>query len=488
MTAHILAKIFHLNADGFSTIYQYFIYVSGVFYGISGLYNLYILLKKNTENKIAIITILSLLFATNLFYYLFIENGMGHIYSFFLISAILVQYNRFLSNATYRNTALIGISVGLLFLIRPTNIIVLPFILFSFSVLNLSSIKQRILYLSKHYKQIVLAIIISSIPFVLQMIYWKYATGLYFFNAYRFMGLGFDFLHPKLYYGLFDTNRGLFFYSPILILFIIGLFVKRKYNIVSSINILLYFLFNVWIVYSWKVYDYGGSYGARALVESFVILAIPLSSAIAFLTKNTYSKFFLFGVLIVLSSLNLFQVYKFTMRYTIGYSHLEMQHSYFHTGNYHCNAPKKIETVSQVKELKFDNNYILNNNTIFSPSIEILFDTLKNKSNKIIAIEAAGKYPAINILYGKHNAQLVMALVHNGEIYNWKSNDFVSNTPTGDTTINVVRAYMTIPTPLDKNDNIKFFVWNPGKNDFELKRLKVELLKIKTPPSSLAPE
>lgn len=37
---------------------------------------------------------------------------------------------------------------------------------------------------------------------------------------------------------------------------------------------------------------------------------------------------------------------------------------------------------------------------------------------------------------------------------------------------------MTIPTPLDKNDNIKFFVWNPGKNNFELKILIVELLKI----------
>ena len=54
--------------------------------------------------------------------------------------------------------------------------------------------------------------------------------------------------------------------------------------------ILLYIPLNIYIVFSWWCWWYGGSFGARALIESYVVLAFPLSVFIAE-TLNSAAKY-----------------------------------------------------------------------------------------------------------------------------------------------------------------------------------------------------
>ena len=58
-----------------------------------------------------------------------------------------------------------------------------------------------------------------------QLALYKWITGQWFVNAYVTHGMGFSFGSPHLVGVLFSPQKGLFFWSPILLLSVAGVFV-----------------------------------------------------------------------------------------------------------------------------------------------------------------------------------------------------------------------------------------------------------------------
>jgi hypothetical protein len=95
---------------------------------------------------------------------------------------------------------------------------------------------------------------------------------------------------------------------------VIGLFFMK--NNPFRFPVLYFFIINTWIVIAWSDWHYGASYSARALVQSYAVLSIPMAVMIDKLIFQkriwNLSQSLLFLIpLIFLTFLNLFQIWQY---------------------------------------------------------------------------------------------------------------------------------------------------------------------------------
>lgn len=287
LAAHLFANIFNYSPNGYSLPYQMANIFSGIMYCILGMYFLYRTLRIFFEKEVVLFTTIAFLFGTSLFHYATYDSSFSHIYSFFLIS--LFSFIIFTKNQDLNITfIMLGVTFGLIVITRIPNAILLILCL----VLLLPYIKWS---KNKKYKidanlnknffyKIMLFILTALIIISIQLFYWYYATGSIFINSYQ--GEGFNFLHPELINYLFSVRKGLFFWSPILLFSIFGIFIlmyKKQYYI--ALPVLIIFSIHTYLCSSWWSWYFGGSFGNRPIVDILPILALPFAAFIKWIMQ-----------------------------------------------------------------------------------------------------------------------------------------------------------------------------------------------------------
>ncbi len=257
---------------GFSEIYNKVFDVAAVFYLVLGLFFLKRFLKNYFPEHLQYIIILLTFLGTNLFFYSIVDTLMSHVYSFFAISVFLFAMKEFLKDTSgYRYFLLMSFSFGLMCIIRPTNCLIGVIFLF-WDALNGKEILDR-LKLFFHPKYILPFLTIIFVMFIPQMIYWKIMRGIFLYVKY---GEGFPlWSHPKFPEVWFSTLNGLVPWSPLIFLFIIGMFFMIIKRINNGILILFFFLLVSYMAASYKFWYYGCGYGHRAFVEFYPVFCIP---------------------------------------------------------------------------------------------------------------------------------------------------------------------------------------------------------------------
>ncbi len=279
IVAHPVAQIMGYKANGYSIPYKFALAMSSIFYLIMGAIFLRLLLIKYFDRQEVAIALLITLLATNLLWYVTYEAPMTHVYSFALISIFMYIIDKWLDNPTIKYTLLTGLLVGIISLVRPTNVVVvILFILWK--VTTWQELKNRVLFFLNRWYLIVLMLLVFFIVWSPQFIYWKYVTGSYFFYSYP-KGQGFFFLNPQLFNTLFSWRKGLFIYTPVMIFAIIGIGMLYRVKKNLFFPVLVYSLITWYIISSWWDWWYGGSFGLRAFIDSYGVFSIGLS---AFLT------------------------------------------------------------------------------------------------------------------------------------------------------------------------------------------------------------
>ena len=128
------------------------------------------------------------------------------------------------------NSVLIGIILGFLFLIRPTNIL-WALILLLYKIDDFSAFNARLIWFKKilntYYPQSQL-----DFSFAHYSLYWKWTTGNWLFNL--LCRETFYFSKPKILEFLFSYRKGWLLYSPIFILSFLGLFNMYKTKTLGS--------------------------------------------------------------------------------------------------------------------------------------------------------------------------------------------------------------------------------------------------------------
>ncbi|MDC0303758.1 hypothetical protein OAL15_01980 [Flavobacteriales bacterium] len=277
LVGRCLSAVVDAPVDGYSWPFQLVIGLAAIVYLILGLFFLGRLLYAfGFDEKTVRVTLLFTLFGTNLLYYTVYEPSMSHVFSFFTISLFLFALERAHHTTIRKWFFLTAIALGLTILIRPTNGIIvlgLPIV-----TGGLAGTVRLFKHLFSDVKMLLCAALIVLILAGLQPLSYFAQTGSPIVWSYE--GEGFNFLNPEFYNVLFSYRKGLFIYCPILLLALLGVAVGIFKNRGRYAWLAIYLFVSTWIISSWWMWYYGGSYGHRAFIEHYPFFAIGLAALI----------------------------------------------------------------------------------------------------------------------------------------------------------------------------------------------------------------
>lgn len=304
LMAHVWANLAGYPADGFSFPYMAMLYVFNFLCVVLGFYYLLKVLLNYFPPPAAILSAFLMVFASNLLYYSVYQAGMSHVVNFFLMSLLLYQADSFYRKMTFRRAFLIGILMGLLSLIRPTNAIAL--VLFSlWGVNGWDALRERFVWFFREYRYTLLLLAGILIPWIPQFVYWKWLTGSFLFYTYGVKGEGFFFGNPQIANVLFSYRNGWLVYSPVMFFVLIGfviLFLQKNKN---AFPVALSFLLVLYIMASWWCWWFGGAFGGRSFIDIYPALAFPMASFLLFTGNRSRAfKLVMLGILPLLVILN----------------------------------------------------------------------------------------------------------------------------------------------------------------------------------------
>lgn len=478
LVGHATALISGFPADGYSLPYLLSLQVSAIFYLLIGLIILRRILLKWFKPSVVGVVLFATFIGTNMLHYSTLEATMSHVYSFFLYSLFFLLTIKFWELPKIKFWIYLGFVIGLITLVRPTNGIILLFFFF-WGVSNFSIIKERVFFLLKNWRFLIFAMLLALIVWIPQLLYWKSATGQWLYYSYN--SEGFFFLKPHIVEGLLSYRKGWLVYSPLMILPIAGLVLliqKKRFDWFLPISV--FFLINVYIIFSWWSWWYGGGLGARPLIESYALLSLPFAYLLSWINEKPWRKMLGYSLLIILTLYGLF--INFQYRYMAIHWDSMNKAAYWDSFlrlkpsgrmNYLLQTPDYKSAINGKKEVFEKQKYLpTHQNIIYEFTCDTIDNTfvsispngsksiMVNKSNQFgistdITLKPNTKYSAQIWRYGNPNAMLV---VQNSDL------NFYVNTKTTQEIDSTGRERLVLEftTPIAENPiPFKVYVWNP---------------------------
>ena len=275
---------FNYPLDGYSLFYQHAAGLAGLCYFLAGLALLRRLLRAYFSPGVVLATLSLLLAGTNLFHYGTAETVFATPYSFLLFTAFLLATRGWHERpGDLRQSLLIGALAGLIALVRINNLLfVLVFALYGLR--HVREVADRIRLLLRHAGPLAAAAALAALIFLPQLLWWRYTTGHWLNYSYR--EEGFHWLHPHLFDVLYSVQHGLFFYCPVLLVALPGLWAMRRSAPLFQAGALAYLPLQWYIISSWWQWPLGGSLGHRAFVEAYGLVALAIASFLASLRSR----------------------------------------------------------------------------------------------------------------------------------------------------------------------------------------------------------
>lgn len=314
--AHTMATLKDYETDGFSEPYEKYIHLSSLFYLILGLIFLRKVLMRFFNDWVVMMTLIFITIGTNLFFYTTTEAAMSHTYNFALLSVFIYLTLKWHENKIYRWSILVGLVGGLMVLIRPVNILIFIFPVL-YDVKSFKELGDKLKFFFQEWKHLLVIGLCGFLMLLPQLLYWKYITGGFFFNSY--VGERFYFGNPHILEGLFSYRKGWLLYTPIMLFAVFGFIFLYKKHRKLFWPVFTFTIINIYVLFSWWAWWYGGGFGLRAMIDSYALLALPFAAFFHYFLAN--GKKILFTsftvVAFVLMGFNLFQ----TAQYRSGAIH-----------------------------------------------------------------------------------------------------------------------------------------------------------------------
>lgn len=507
--AQMLSEPLGFAPEGFSLPYQYAWTINAlIITGIGLWFTRKILLELFNEMLTCILMIVIVL-ATNYFQLTAFDGYLTHNYTYTFFAIIIWYTIRWHRSTDYVSSLMLGFSSGLIVLIRPSELVCL-LIPILWNVYSLDSLKEKVRLIAnnpKHLIIILLSFLIAGLP---QLLYWKHITGHYIFYSYVNAGEGFDFLNPHTWQVLFSYRKGWFVYTPVMLLAIPGFISLYRKNKALFAPVIVYFFVNLYIVSSWTCWWYaGGSYSQRALLTSFILLALPLGYFIEEMVSRRLTRILIMTILVIFTTLNLFQTWQWVHGVI---NPTRMTKAYYWKVFGRTNIPDGAPNLllverSDNEELTNPENYTsvilafndyennhdpkgnycgdtvysgrcamkLDSAKRFTPAIEASFNEITTSDHAWLRISAE-VYPTSDP--ASNPASLVAAFEHEGEAYKYKAEGIELgkySIKTGQW--NKVQFDYLTPEVRSKNDKLKVYFWLRGNRPVLVDDLKVEVFE-----------
>ncbi len=157
---------------------------------------------------------------------------------------------------------------------------------------------------------LLLMAVTAVIVWLPQMVYWKEMTGHWLWFSYG-SDERFFFGDPAIVKGLFSWRKGLFIYTPLMIFSfagIIALWIRRSPH---ALAITTFVPLNIYIIFSWWCWWYGGGFGQRAFIDSYALMAVAAAALLSqsfsagrrFFSVAVMTAFLLFATLSIFNNI-----------------------------------------------------------------------------------------------------------------------------------------------------------------------------------------
>lgn len=210
----------------------------------------------------------ALVLATPLIQYAALQPGWSHVYSFSAISAFLLAVRRVSEGAGPRWTLIAGSLLGLIILIRPVNAMVLlaiPLVSIQGPMDLLGALLRK--------RSTWTAALAGLAVLAIQPALWYAQTGHLY--AYGYKGEGFHWTRPEIIKVLFGFRRGLFLWTPFMLLPAACAVLLHRIDRRRSRTALLYWAISTYIISSWWIWYYGGGFASRVHIDHYPVLVLP---------------------------------------------------------------------------------------------------------------------------------------------------------------------------------------------------------------------
>jgi hypothetical protein len=305
--AHVWAAVGGFAIDGFSFPYQAMISFGSIFVSWIGLWFARKNLLKFFDDRITAIVLLVLVLATNYFNYVSFGGPMTHNYLFTIYCLVIWLTMKWFEHPTILRSVFIGALCGLATVTRPTEIIIL-IIPFLWGVDASNGLTHRIRFLRKHQWKLLLAAVAFTVSLLPQLLYWKAISGDWLYYSYQEQG--FSWTSPHFYEGIFTFRNGWLIYTPVMLLALIGFIWLYKKHQEIFVACLLFSVINLYIVYAWDIWWYGGSFGSRAMIQSYAVLIFPMAAFFEYVIMKRMLRPVIAIVVVFCCWLNLLQTYQ----------------------------------------------------------------------------------------------------------------------------------------------------------------------------------
>ncbi|MGC4059113.1 MAG: hypothetical protein QM743_13505 [Chitinophagaceae bacterium] len=270
LLAHASAGALGYARDGFSFPYQLAVLLASLTYAIMAIGLMRKVLLRYFDQGTSAWVLLLVFAASNFLQYAAVDCGQVHIYGLFWYALMLYVTPHFFARPCAKTALAIGFIAGMATLCRPTEAIII-FIPLLWGAGRHSFGWQRRKVLIHRWHWLLFAFIGGLIGIAPQLLYWHHVSGSWVYDV----GSKWDFLKPHLKV-LWGWEKDWFIYTPVTVLFVLGLFCMRRYPFRRSV--LVFMILNIWIVTAWSDWLYGGSYAARALVQCLPVCCLSLGA------------------------------------------------------------------------------------------------------------------------------------------------------------------------------------------------------------------
>ncbi|MCF6342112.1 MAG: hypothetical protein L3J31_04840, partial [Bacteroidales bacterium] len=444
---------------------------------------------------------------TNLFYYHTQKMCISHGYSFALLSVFLYSSIMWLKDHKLKWTIVMGLSAGIMVLIRPVDAVFFFFPLL-FNVNSWQLFLERLKLFRKYSLHIIVIILLSFLVILPQLVYWKYVTGHFVFDSYS--DEHFYFLTPNIFRAVFSYRNGWLIYSPILLFSIVGIFqLRRKLPKFYTAMVVIVPLY-IYIISSWWCWWYAG-FGNRAFINLYPLLSLPLAVFIQYVLKRkiTIKIIFVivFGGLILL---NLFQTYQMTTG-AIHWGSMSKAAYWDSFGRLRASQlfPSHLSWVDLKKTKK--GNYVVlkaHYQTIIDEHIDfenihetsfisLRLDKAKNgpsfsglksihlPQNSLYALNV--KFPLLDAdevyvtVWAKNNRDCAVVLTSAGSIPYYKATREYIHSKDDWKMLNIFARFTRVQNP----DSLQFYIYNTRKNEMWFDDLHITTRKVSYHPETI---
>jgi len=285
LAAHALSWWSNLPRDGFSLYYQHAAGLAGLTYFLLGLALIRRMLRRHYTDGIVLATLVCITWGTNLFHYGTYDATFSHAFSFFLICAWLELVDRWWSRPTLPRSLALGVVAAAIVLTRAVNAVFL-LLLPLFGVTSRAQFGDRLDELWNRRERLTIVAAAAAVCLAPQAAMYKAISGSWLLNSYALLSNRMSFASPHVAAVLFSTQKGLFFWSPALLLVPIGALVARRWTRGLIVAATIIFVLQTYIVASWTDWQLGGSYGHRAFTDGFGLAAPLLASTFEWAAAN----------------------------------------------------------------------------------------------------------------------------------------------------------------------------------------------------------